>query len=79
MMQRAQNTWSVEARGDMTLVPSDAEVTLKGGVLGLLLEPFVKLMSARLGDQSLAALKYLVEHGDPAPIGHALVLGPVAC
>lgn len=79
MMRRAQNTWSVEAHDGMTLVTSEAEVTIKGGVLGLLLQPLVTLMSARLGDQSLASLKYLVEHGHPAPVGQALLRGPVSC
>lgn len=65
MMKTARNTWSVTAHGGQTLVTSLAEIELKGGVLGLLLAPLVKRMSARLGAQSMASLKYLVEHGHP--------------
>lgn len=75
MMKSAPNRWSVEARGDQTLVTSTAEVVLKGGFLGRLLEPLVRALAARVGEQSLAALKYLVEHGHPYP-GKARELGP---
>ncbi|MEO8185684.1 MAG: SRPBCC family protein [Deltaproteobacteria bacterium] len=75
MMKSATNRWRVEARGDQTLVTSTAEVVLKGGFLGALLEPIVRTLAARLGAQSLAALKYLVEHGHPYP-GKARQLGP---
>lgn len=75
MMQSATNTWSVEAHGDQTLVTSSAEVVLKGGIFGRLLEPLLQALAGRLGVQSLAALKYLVEHGHPYP-GKARELGP---
>jgi hypothetical protein len=75
MMESATNRWSVEARGDQTLVTSTAEVVLKGGFWGSLLEPLVRTLAARLGAQSLASLKYLVEHGHPYP-GKARELGP---
>jgi hypothetical protein len=80
MMKSATNLWSVEARGDQTLVTSSAEVVLKGGILGRLLEPLVQGLAARLGAQSMAALKYLVEHGHPYP-GKARELGlaPALC
>jgi carbon monoxide dehydrogenase subunit G len=67
LMKLATNRWSVEAHGNQTLVKSEAEVVLKGGVFGHLLEPLVRAMAGRLGAQSLAALKYLVEHGQPFP------------
>jgi hypothetical protein len=75
MMKSATNSWSVEARGDQTLVTSTAEVAIKGGFLGSLLELLVRALAARLGAQSLPALKYLVEHGHPYP-GKARELGP---
>jgi carbon monoxide dehydrogenase subunit G len=75
MMKSATNRWSVEARGDQTLVTSTAEVVFKGGFLGSLLEPLVRTLAGRLGAQSLAALKYLVEHGHPYA-GRARELGP---
>jgi hypothetical protein len=81
MMKRASNRWSVTAHGErQTLVTSEAEVELKGGVFGVFLQPLVRLMSARMGARSLASLKYLVEHGEPyAGDPRALAFGPVAC
>ena len=79
LMASASNTWSVQAHGAQTLLSSDAVVVIKGGVFGRLLEPLVKLMSARVGDRSLSSLKYLVEHGTPAPRGLKLQLGAATC
>lgn len=79
MMKAATNTWSVEAHGEQTLVTSSAEVVLKGGVFGLALEPLVRLMAARLGAQSMASLKYLVEHGHPYTGTERLTPAAVAC
>lgn len=67
MVSRAENRWSVQDVGVRTLVTSSASVELKGGVAGRLLEPVVKVMSDRSAQRSLAALKYLVEHGVPSP------------
>jgi carbon monoxide dehydrogenase subunit G len=63
LMKRALNRWSVEAHGAQTLVTSFAEVELKGGVWGRLLQPLVALVARRMGSRSLAGLKYLVENG----------------
>jgi uncharacterized protein YndB with AHSA1/START domain len=79
MMQHAQNTWSVEAHGHQTLVTSRAEVVLKGGRFGRLLEPLVRAMSSRLGGQSLGALKYLVEHGRAPDRGTSFGPLPTHC
>jgi hypothetical protein len=65
MLESATNRWSVEERGSQTLVTSSAEATLAGGVFGRLLEPLMTIMFRRMGAQSLASLKYLVEHGEP--------------
>jgi carbon monoxide dehydrogenase subunit G len=65
LIKRATNTWSVEERGRQTLVKSSAEVEVKGGVLGQLFEPILILASKQVGRRSLAAFKYLVEHGKP--------------
>lgn len=66
MMKSATNLWAVEAHGAaQTLVTSTAEVELKGGVFGRLLEPLAGLVFKRLGANSLASLKYLVENGHP--------------
>jgi carbon monoxide dehydrogenase subunit G len=79
MMKRATNRWCVEPRGAQTLVTSTAEVVLKGGVLGLLLEPLVMRMADRMGARSLASLKYLVEHGQPYAGKAQLAAAPVTC
>src|SRR5262245_46916609 len=42
MMKSAQNTWSLTAQGEQTLVTTTAEVQLKGGPFGQLLTPLVK-------------------------------------
>jgi hypothetical protein len=80
MMEYATNRWAVEPRGAQALVTSTAEVVLKGGVFGRLLEPLVKIMASRLGTHSLASLKYLVEHGRPyGGAGRRPAAAPSAC
>jgi carbon monoxide dehydrogenase subunit G len=64
MMKSAINRWTVSAHGTQTLVTSAAEVELKGGIFGWMLEPLLKVVSLRLGASSLASLKYYVEHGE---------------
>jgi ligand-binding SRPBCC domain-containing protein len=67
----ARNEWSVQPEGDQALLTSEAVVVLKGGPLGRLLEPFAAYQSNRIGRRTLAAFKYLVEHGQPPPVKHA--------
>jgi Polyketide cyclase / dehydrase and lipid transport len=64
MLAVARNTWSVEPVGDRTLLVTEAEVIIKGGRVGRVLEPFVKVQSRRMGRRALAALKILIETGD---------------
>jgi len=64
MLANATNLWSVEAHGEQTLVTSVAEATLKGGIFGRALEALAKPMFIRMGAQSLASLKYYIEHGE---------------
>jgi uncharacterized membrane protein len=80
MMSSATNLWSVEPHGAQTLITSTAEVTMKGGPLGRLLELLFKSLFSRLGSQSLASLKHYVEHGKPF-VGRSrdLVPAPAAC
>lgn len=68
---RAKNEWSLRPEGDQTLLTSHAEVVLKGGRLRRLLEPFIAYQLKRTGPRSLAAFKYLVEHGEPPKVKHA--------
>jgi hypothetical protein len=80
LVSHARNTWTLQPAGERTLLTSEAEVTLKGGQLGRLLEPVVALQVRRMGSRSLAAFKYLVEHGEPPRVRHAkLSPAPTAC
>lgn len=65
LMKRAANRWSVLPHGERTLLTSEAELELKGGVLGRLLEPLVGPLLRRMAPNALAGFKYLVEHGRP--------------
>lgn len=65
LMKSATNQWSVADTDGKTLITSEATIELKGGLFGRLLEPLVRIWSRQLGKESLAALKYLVETGQP--------------
>ena len=79
MVKSAQNTWSVQTVGtEETLLTTHADVVLKGGLLGRCLEPLVRLASKRMGNQALAAFKYLVEEGKPFAGKHNLLPKPMS-
>ena len=65
LMRRTTNRWSVIPYGDQSLLISEAELELKGGVLGRLLEPLLAPVMQRIAPNALAGFKYLVEHGHP--------------
>ncbi|MEM7131820.1 MAG: SRPBCC family protein [Chloroflexota bacterium] len=65
MIKTAYNTWSVESVNGQTLLKTESEVVLKGGIFGKLLEPLMRMLTTRMGDESLVAFKYLVENGEP--------------
>jgi hypothetical protein len=66
LVKRATNVWSVHPEGaNQSLFKTEAEVELKGGLFGRLLEPIMALAFRRMGSNSLAAFKYLVETGRP--------------
>ena len=80
LVKRATNRWVLHPHGNQTLVVSHAEITLKGGALAKLLEPAMRRAIKTMGPRSLAAFKYLVEHGVPYQGKHnELALAPVAC
>jgi len=80
LVASARNTWTVHAEGERTLVRSQAEVVLKGGLAGRLLEPLLRLQFSRMGPRALAAFKYLVERGEPPTVKHAeLPRAPATC
>jgi hypothetical protein len=65
-VKHATNVWSVHPEGaNQSLFKTEAEVELKGGPFGRLLEPIMALAFRRMGSNSLAAFKYLVENGRP--------------
>jgi hypothetical protein len=65
MMSRTSNRWSVVPQGAQSLLISEAELEIKGGVCGRLLEPILAPLMRRMAPNALAAFKYLVEHGRP--------------
>ena len=80
IIESATNRWTLYPQGHMTLGVSEAEIVLKGGLFGRLLEPIMRGQMKALGPRSLASLKYLVENGKPYPDIHSeLALAPVNC
>ena len=65
LIKSAKNTWSVEPVNGKTLVTTESEVQLKGGIFAKPLAPLLMLWSKRVSGDSLAALKYFVETGHP--------------
>ena len=76
----AKNRWSVKQENGKTLVTTESEVVLKGGILGKIFEPLMNIMTKKMGADSLAALKYYVETGKPYDGSFSkLPRVPVAC
>ena len=65
LMRRAVNHWSVLPQGDKSVLTSEAELEIKGGVLGRILEPILGPLMRRMAPHALAGFKYFVEHGHP--------------
>lgn len=65
MMRRVSNRWSVVSQGERALLVSEAELELKGGLFGRLLEPVLGPLMRRMAPGALASFKYLVEQGQP--------------
>ncbi|MEZ4658685.1 MAG: SRPBCC family protein [Caldilineaceae bacterium] len=80
MFKYAANRWTVQPQGAQTLVISQAELRLRWGLLGRMLEPFAQFWLRRVAPNTLAAFKYLVETGEPYPGRHGdLPRAAVAC
>ena len=80
LVQRAVNRWSVIPQGERALLTSEAEITIKGGVFGKILEPILEPLMRRMAPNALAGFKYLVEHGHPyAGKASELPRVPAAC
>ena len=57
LVKAAKNTWSVKAENGKTLLTSESEVELKGGVFGKMLEPLMLLVSKKMGADALSACR----------------------
>lgn len=81
LVRRAANRWSIYPHGgQQALLMSYAEIELKGGWLGRLFEPLMVARMQAMGARSLAAFKYLVEHGQAYSGPHAeLPVAPAVC
>jgi hypothetical protein len=77
LMQRAANRWSVIAQGERALLMSEAELEIKGGILGRMLEQILRPLMQRVAPQALASFKYFVEYGH-AYAGKASELPPAS-
>jgi len=76
----ARNSWTLTPYEDKTLITSEAEIEIKGGIFGKLLEPLMLIMSRKMASDSLAAFKYLVENGEPYTVKHSkLPRASVSC
>lgn len=80
MVRRATNRWTLHSENGKTLVTSEAEIVLKGGLFSRPLEFLMRPMMKSLGPRTLAALSYFVEHGEPFTGKHKkLPLAPMNC
>lgn len=77
LVAMARNTWSVKNENGKTLLTTESEIVMKGGIFGLLLEPVMYLMARHMTGKTLGAFKYLVENGRPYK-GRYSTLPPVS-
>jgi len=63
LVKSARNKWTVIAENGKSLLKTESEIVIKGGVFGKLLQPLMRIMVSRMGSDALAAFKYLVENG----------------
>jgi Polyketide cyclase / dehydrase and lipid transport len=80
LMKRAVNRWSVIPQGEQSLLVSEAELEIKGGIFGRILELILGPVMRRMAPNGLARFKYFVEQGH-AYEGKAsdLPRAPAAC
>lgn len=80
LIKSARNTWSIKSEKGKTLLTSDAEIELMGGIVGKFLELVMASTMRRLGPPTLAAFKYWVENGRPYEGKHSsLPIAPSTC
>jgi hypothetical protein len=73
LVAHAENEWTLRPVRDQTLLVAEAEVVLRGGLFGRLLEPIVRRQIKRVALRTLAAFKYLVERGEAPRVKHAVL------
>ncbi len=78
LVKCAKNTWSIREEEGKTYLTTDSEVVIKGGLFGRLLEPLMRLATAKMGADAMAALKYLIENGAPYQGKHSSLPRPMA-
>lgn len=64
-LKSAKNKWTVKSEDQKTIITTESEVVLRCGIIGKIFEPLMYLISRKMGAESLAALKHLVETGKP--------------
>ena len=80
LVASARNRWVLQPHGDRTLLVSEAEVRVKGGLAGRVLSPLASRQIARVATRTLAAFTYLVESGHAPAVKHARLQVPApAC
>jgi len=80
MIKRAANQWSVFPKGEKSLLTSEAELEIKGGVFGRMIEPIMGVLMRRTASNALAPFKYFVEQGHPyAGKASDLPIAPATC
>lgn len=65
LVKTAKNTWSVKSENGKTLLLTESEIVMKGGIFGRLLDPLMYVIAVKMSGKTLAAFKYLVENGRP--------------
>jgi len=65
LIKSAKNKWTVDTVNGKSLLTTESEVHMKSGLLALLLVPIMYFASRRMGSDSLAAIKHLIETGQP--------------
>jgi hypothetical protein len=78
MVARARNRWTVIPAGEQAVLVSEAEVSLKGGIVSCIASRLVARQIERVGQRTLAAFKYFVEEGEAPQVRHSRLPAPSA-
>ncbi len=73
IVKSAKNRWSVMEDNGKSRLTSESEAVFKGGIFGVFLERLMRIVTAKMAADSLAAFKYLVENGKPFKGKHSLL------